>query len=263
MTGIDRPTGSDEVGPPGDANPDDMTGIDRPTGSDEVGPPGDANPDDMTGIERPLKLEDDFFEGNMNEALYIPVLANDTFTGGELLSFFTFIVVNVFKLSSNTQICNPYVISPSLPEAEGGFSNPEHGAVIEVTEDGLIYMPDTDFCGYDSFVYTINTSTQVDSATVTVHILCDSVTVAGEPDFIEDGTALISLTCNTIMNDPVLKEVPSGDVTFMSYGDHGDCSIKDVSMIMYIPDQGFAGYDEVSSYAIISTQYKVVSFFAC
>ena len=53
----------------------------------------------MTGIERPLKLEDDFFEGNMNEALYIPVLANDTFTGGELLSFFTFIVVNVFKLS--------------------------------------------------------------------------------------------------------------------------------------------------------------------
>ncbi len=97
MTGIDRPTGSDEVGPPSDANPDDMTGIDRPTGSNEVGPPGDANPDDMTGVERPLKLEDDFAEGNMNEALYIPVLANDTITGGELLSIFTFTFVNFFN----------------------------------------------------------------------------------------------------------------------------------------------------------------------
>jgi hypothetical protein len=135
-------------------------------------------------------------------------------------------------------------------------------------------MPDADFCGYDRFVYTINTSTQVDSATVTVHILCDSLTVTptftppgsvvGESDFIEDGTvALISLTCNTMINDPVLKEVPSGDITFTSYGDHGECSIKVDSMIMYIPDQGFAGYDEVSSYARMSTQYKVVSLFIC
>jgi hypothetical protein len=127
-------------------------------------------------------------------------------------------------------------------------------------------MPDTDFCGYDRFVYTINTNTQVDSATVTVHILCDSPTftptgsVVGTPDFTEDGAvALISLACNTIMNDPVLKEVPSGDITFTSYGDHGDCSIKYDSMIMYIPDQGFSGYDEVSSRAIVYSN-KAVSF---
>ena len=93
---IENP-GEEGVGPPLDANPDDMTSIDRPTGSDEVGPPGDANPDDMTGVERPLKLEDDFAEGNMNEALYISVLANDTITGGELLSIFTFTFVNFFN----------------------------------------------------------------------------------------------------------------------------------------------------------------------
>ena len=94
MTGIESPTGSDEVGPPGDANPDDMTGIERPTGSDEVGPPIDANPDDMTGVERPLKLENDFADGNMNEALFIPVLVNDIITGGEMLFIFILTYVN-------------------------------------------------------------------------------------------------------------------------------------------------------------------------
>ncbi|KAL3770124.1 hypothetical protein ACHAW5_009665 [Stephanodiscus triporus] len=262
-SGVDRPSGEDSAGPPLRAMPmtcpigpllegnaDDMSGVDRaigggygwaaprghaddasksdrPSGEDTVGPPLEGNADDMPGIERPLKLEDDFAEGNMNEALFIPVLVNDTIPG----------------------------------EAVGGFSDPKHGEIIEPTEDGLIYMPDTDFCGYDRFEYTVNTGSQVDSATVTVHIFCDSETFAtptfapteisttdftvdGGPDFIEDSTVgLLSLSCSTMMNDPVLKEIPSTDITFKSYGDHGDCSIKD-SMIMYTPDEGFAGYDE-------------------
>jgi hypothetical protein len=113
-------------------------------------------------------------------------------------------------------------------------------------------MPDADFCGYDRFVYTLNTSTQVDSATVTVHILCGSDTIInGEPEFIVDSSTVeqLTLSCSTIMNDPVLKEAPSGDITFAKKGDHGNCSLKDNSLIMYTPDQGFAGYDEVSSNA--------------
>jgi hypothetical protein len=125
-------------------------------------------------------------------------------------------------------------------------------------------MPDTDFCGYDQFVYTLNTSTQVDSATVTVHILCDSETALdGEPEFIVDSTTVeqLSLSCSTIMNDPVLKETPSGDVTFASYGNHGSCTLKDNSLIMYTPDQGFAGYDEVSFSAANRTHSITTVFF--
>ena len=54
-----------------------------------------------------LSVEDDFAVGNMNEALSIPVLDNDT-----------------------------------LPANAGGaFGKPEHGTVVEPTENGLVYMP--------------------------------------------------------------------------------------------------------------------------
>jgi hypothetical protein len=92
MPGVDRPTGEDDIGPGLEADADDMPGIDRPTGEDDIGPGLEADADDMGGIERPLNLEDDFAEGNMNEALFIPILVNDTIPGGELHSIFSFIV---------------------------------------------------------------------------------------------------------------------------------------------------------------------------
>ena len=54
-----------------------------------------------------------------------------------------------------------------------------------------------------------------------------------------------SLSCTTIMNDLVLVETLSSDVTITSDADHGTCTITDESMIMFMPDPGFAGYDEV------------------
>lgn len=56
--------------------------------------------------------------------------------------------------------------------AGGGFTLPQHGTIVEPTENGLIYVPDNDFCGYDSFVYTITSGGLEDSAKVTIHILC-------------------------------------------------------------------------------------------
>ena len=58
------------------------------------------------------------------------------------------------------------------------------------------------------------------------------------------------------MNDPVLKETPSGDLTFTTDGNNGDCILKEDSLIMYTPDQGFAGYDEVSFLAAIRTHSR-------
>jgi len=88
-----------------------------------------------------LRVEDDFAEGNMNEILDIPILDND--------------------------------IVPS--DAGGGFSNPGHGKLVEPTSNGLLYQPDTDFCGFDSFMYWITSGDLSEYGNVTVHIICDAI----------------------------------------------------------------------------------------
>lgn len=221
---------------------------------------------------------------------------------------------------------------------------PEHGKIIESTEDGFVYMPDTDFCGYDKFDYEISSGEFFDSATVTVHILCDTKPSASdEPSAVNDEVTIkqdsgkvsynvlendnggngceglelssilynaqhgsckvqddrtvsyepnigyhgqdncvyeacnpfgicdsavltitvtqvlkeevttentsaaqrTSLSCTTTMNVPVVVEALSSDIKITSHGDHGKCTIKDESLIMFTPDPGFAGYDVV------------------
>lgn len=60
----------------------------------------------------------------------------------------------------------------SFKDVGGGFTNPKHGQIVQPTEDGLIYMPAADFCGEDSFSYTVTKGELSDTAVVTVNILC-------------------------------------------------------------------------------------------
>lgn len=62
-------------------------------------------------------------------------------------------------------------------EPRGGFSKPENGRIAQATSDGLVYRPNTDFCGYDTFEYEITIGELSDSANVTVHILCQNPSV--------------------------------------------------------------------------------------
>lgn len=68
--------GEEEVGPP----------IDTDVTVDAAGIPEDPTTAPISDIEEEigiLELEDDFAEGNMNEELSIPVLANDIVPGGK------------------------------------------------------------------------------------------------------------------------------------------------------------------------------------
>ncbi|KAL9181967.1 hypothetical protein ACHAXT_012310 [Thalassiosira profunda] len=163
-----------------------------------------------------LSVEDDFAVGNMNEALSIPVLDNDT-----------------------------------LPANAGGaFGKPEHGTVVEPTENGLVYMPNEDWCGFDTFDYTITSGDLSDSANVTVHILCADTTVApivevSTTSSTPGSTAVPNtLACTTSMNGPVIVDPESDDVTLTGDANHGTCTITEESTVMFTPNSGFAGYDE-------------------
>ncbi len=356
MLNPDRPSGSEGVGTGTTFEPEDMLNPDRPSdgngsgGDNGVGPPQSFEPEDMIDS---LRLEDDFAEGIMNEAITIPVLANDTIPCGKSTRrVFPFYRGQLFTLK------HCFIRIPFLAEADGVFGNPEHGKIIETTADGFIYMPDTDFCGYDKFDYEISSGDFFDSASVTVHILCDDNIIVKVPETsavndeltikqdsgmvvynvlenddggeggcdglavesilydanhgscaVQDGNAVTyepnsgyhgqdncvyqacnqfdkcdsavltitvtpsstgdivtesttvqytSLSITTTMNEPVLVEALSTDIKITSHGDHGTCSIKDESLIMFTPDPGFAGYDVVSSVHIISSYRRKI-----
>lgn len=71
-----------------------------------------------------------------------------------------------------------FLVQLFFEDAEGGFSKPANGKIVESTSNGLAYMPDADFCGFDSFTYEISSSEFSDSGTVTIHILCDAESAA-------------------------------------------------------------------------------------
>ena len=68
-----------------------------------------------------------------------------------------------------------YLLFVSTLKGTGGsFTTPNHGAITEPTSTGLIYMPNTDFCGTDSFNYSIISGDMSDTATVTIVIRCEN-----------------------------------------------------------------------------------------
>lgn len=77
---------------------------------------------------------------------------------------------------------------------------------------------------------------------VTPAVIYDPVPIEDSPEGLQT-----SLSSTTIMNAPVLVETVSSDLTLRSTGDHGTCSIADESIIMYTPNPGYAGFDEVST----------------
>lgn len=74
---------------------------------------------------------------------------------------------------------------------DGSFSLPENGTIIEPTETGLIYMPNKDFCGYDSFDYQLTADNTTASATVTIHIACGTEAVVDCPIEAADDEAIV------------------------------------------------------------------------
>jgi|GEM_PF-1120313 len=95
--------------------------------------------------EGPVAIDDDTLTV-INESVIIDILENDTVNGG----FISLEIIN----------------------------GPANGtAFIDPTNNTFIYTPAREFCGVDSFQYVLSTSTGQDTATVTITILCEELTI--------------------------------------------------------------------------------------
>ncbi len=156
------------------------------------------------------------------------------------------VVYNVVENDSGGEACDGLVVESILYDANHGKCGVQDG-------NAVTYEPNSGYHGQDNCVYKVcNQFDNCDSAVLTITV----THVTTEEETITEGTEVqrTSLSCTTTMNEPVLVEALSTDVKITSHGDHGTCSIKEESFIMFTPDPGFAGYDVVSSREFLIAQ---------
>jgi VCBS repeat-containing protein len=101
-------------------------------------------------------------------------------------------------------------------------SEPASGTATDNGDGTITYAPDADFCGADSFQYTISDGELIDTATVTITVNCENTCPVAEDDNYDGiyldvpaGTGLLS---NDVDND--------GDtITVESYTQPGDGAV--------------------------------------
>lgn len=90
----------------------------------------------------------------------------------------------------------------------GSITQPNHGLTI-ITDSSILYVPDSDCCGVDTFTYTIANGETYCTATVTVSVVCsgDGTTpppsVTPTDQVILHGTDALTAPPSSIPVDPV------------------------------------------------------------
>jgi Big-like domain-containing protein len=122
-----------------------------------------------------------------------------------------------------------------------GKSDGTHGTVsITGGGSGLNYLPDANYCGPDSFTYTLNGGS---TATVSVTVTC----VDDMPSASDDATSLAedasATAVDVLANDTDIDDGPMA-VSAKSNGAHGTVSITGGGNgISYLPDANYCGPD--------------------
>jgi len=120
-------------------------------------------------------------------------------------------------------------------------TDPAHGtgAVTNAGAD-VSYTPDADYCGADSFIYTLSGG---DTATVTVTVTCvadpavavDNAVTVGE----DSGATIVNVRANDTDPDAT-KDLVTGETD----GDHGAVAITNAGAdVSYTPDADYCGAD--------------------
>jgi VCBS repeat-containing protein len=127
------------------------------------------------------------------------------------------------------------------PKTISSRTNGAHGAVV-ITNSGadLTYAPDADFCGADSFTYTLNGGS---TATVSVTVTCvddNPVAVNDSKTLTEDDPAT---TIDVLANDTDIDAGPK-TVNAKTNGAHGTVNITNAGAdISYTPAANYCGAD--------------------
>jgi hypothetical protein len=133
------------------------------------------------------------------------------------------------------------------PSSICGFSQPAHGSVAKNGDGTFTYTPDCDYCGEDSFTYTLcggaSCGDASDTATVYIEVACCPV---AKPD--------IGCTCT----DPVTVDVMANDenaedATLSSFTQpaHGTVTSDGSGSLTYTPAAGFCGETDTFTYTIV------------
>jgi len=81
----------------------------------------------------------------------------------------------------NTPVTINVILNDTLNGENGTIAildDPSNGSAVVTVDNEVIYTPDPAFCGQiDSFTYVLTTTGGVDTATVTVNVLCEELTV--------------------------------------------------------------------------------------
>jgi len=125
-------------------------------------------------------------------------------------------------------------------------TNPSHGTVTQNSDGSLTYTPNANFCGVDSYTYTISDGHGgTDTATVTINVAC----INDQPDAQDDTYNTSEDTPLTVNpDDGVLANDtdPDGDtltVTSNTAPGHGTVTQNSDGSLTYTPNANFCGVD--------------------
>jgi Cys-rich repeat protein len=121
-------------------------------------------------------------------------------------------------------------------------TRPAHGRV-EIVDGKLVYVPDLDFVGTDTFVYTVCDETACVSATVTVEVEgeLDSAPVA-----LDDEHTVVKgqpLEIDDVLDNDFDLDGDALTVVAVGEARHGTVTLKGDGTIVYEPEEGFVGVD--------------------
>ncbi|MBM1631203.1 tandem-95 repeat protein [Sulfitobacter mediterraneus] len=132
-----------------------------------------------------------------------------------------------------------------------GFSEGNSGGVIELANGNLLYTPDQDFNGPDSFTYVITDNAgQESTATVSIDVaaLPDDPDAKDKSIFVQQDSSLTFDPLQSTTGNPADSDSdPDGDAVFLdtfATAQNGTLALSDdLTQLIYTPDAGFIGED--------------------
>lgn len=127
-----------------------------------------------------------------------------------------------------------------------GNTDPASGSVIVNADGSLTYEPDENFCGTDTFEYTISDGIDSDTATVTIEVNCvNDVPVAEDDDYTTDEDTTLTVSAPGVLEndadiegDPLCVLNPESITIDPAYG---IVEVNEDGSLTYEPSPNYCG----------------------